>query len=126
MTDKVYKILLFLKRRPGMSVEDFRNYYENHHVPLSLKYASGMMRYVRRYLEPHPRPETGDGSDVGYDVITELWFDDEKVFRATLKYLSTAVMPEDVIEDEKRLFDRTSIRMATTIDFVTELDSTAE
>ncbi len=126
MTDKVYKILLFLKRRPGISVEDFRNYYESHHVPLSLKYASGMMRYVRRYLEPQPRPETGDGSDLGYDVITELWFDDEKVFRGTLKYLSTAVMPEDVIEDEKRLFDRTSIRMATTIDFVTELDSTAK
>ncbi|WP_439134069.1 EthD domain-containing protein [Pseudomaricurvus sp.] len=122
MSEKVYKILLFMKRRPGMSKEEFRDYYENHHVPMALKYASGIKKYVRRYLDPQPRPETGDGEDLGYDVITELWFEDEKIFEGTLKYLSTAVLPDEVIEDEKQLFDRERMRLATTVEYVTSLD----
>lgn len=111
-----------MKRRPGMSKEEFRDYYENHHVPMALKYASGIKKYVRRYLDPQPRPETGDGEDLGYDVITELWFEDEKIFEGTLKYLSTAVLPDEVIEDEKQLFDRERMRLATTVEYVTSLD----
>jgi EthD domain len=55
-----YKILLFMKRRAGMSVEDFRDYYENHHVPLVTKGAPSLGRYVRRYIEPLAHPDTGN------------------------------------------------------------------
>lgn len=122
MAEKIYKILLFMKRRPGMTREEFREYYENHHVPLALKYASGLKQYVRRYLEPKPRLETGDGEDLGYDVITELWFDDEKVFRGTVKYLGAAVMPDEVIQDEQLLFDRESMRVATAVEYITRFE----
>jgi len=114
--NRTYKILLFMKRRPGMGVEAFRNYYEHHHVPLALKYASGITRYVRRYIEPQPHPETGPGDDLAFDVITELWFDDEATFDGTLKYLTTTVMPEEIVEDEKNLFDRSSMRIATVVE----------
>jgi len=59
MTASRYKILLFLKRRPGMTLEAFRDYYENHHAPLCEKYASGVSRYMRRFLIPLPNPESG-------------------------------------------------------------------
>ena len=59
-----YKILLFMKRRPGMSFEAFKDYYENHHVPLALKYTSGVKRYLRRYLTAHPNPETGASDEL--------------------------------------------------------------
>jgi len=39
-----YKILLFMKRRPGMSVESFREYYEERHAPLCLQGGSTMSR----------------------------------------------------------------------------------
>ncbi len=116
-----YKILMFMKRRPGMSMEAFQDYYENRHAPLCAKYASGLSRYVRRFLNPHPNPESGANEELAYDVITELWFEDENVFRGTVKYLSTAIMPSEVIEDEKRLFDRPSIRMATVVECETAL-----
>ena len=58
--DTSYKILLFMKRRPGMTVEAFRDYYESSHAPLCEKYSAGMKRYIRRYLDPHPNPETGE------------------------------------------------------------------
>ena len=116
MSQNYYKILLFMKRRPDISVEDFRDYYENHHAPLCQKYSSGMVRYLRRYLDPQPHPETGPGDDMPFDVITELWFDDEAVFRGTVKYLSSTIMADEIVEDEKRLFDRSSFRIATVIE----------
>ena len=116
MSENNYKILLFMKRRPGMTLEAFRDYYENHHAPLCAKYASGVSRYVRRFLTPHPNPETGESAELPYDVITELWFEDEATFRGTVQYLSTSIMPDEVVEDEKRLFDRSKLRMATVVE----------
>jgi len=116
-----YKILFFMKRRPGMSIEAFRDYYENHHAPLCVTYASGMSRYERRFLTPHPNPDSGATEELAYDVITELWFDDETIFRNTVAYLSTSKMPDAVVEDEKRLFDRTKTRMATVVECVSAL-----
>ena len=111
-----YKILLFMKRRPGMSFEAFKDYYENHHAPLCAQYASGMSRYLRRFVTPHPNPETGATDELQFDVITELWFEDEAVFRGTVKYLATSIMPDEVVADEKQLFDRTQTRMATIVE----------
>ena len=111
-----YKILLFMKRRPGMTFEAFRDYYENHHVPLCLKYTSGISRYVRRFLTPQPNPETAATQELQFDVITELWFEDEAVFRGTVQYLATSIMPDEIVADEKRLVDRALTRMATVVE----------
>jgi EthD domain len=121
MAKDSYKILLFMKRRPGMSIEAFQDYYENHHAPLCVSYASGMKRYERRFLTAHPNPETGATEELAFDVITELWFDDETTFRNTVAYLSTSTMPEAVVEDEKQLFDRSKTRMATVVECVSAL-----
>ena len=115
MAQTWWKILLFMKRRPGMSVEAFREYYENHHVPLAEKYSSGVGRYIRRYIDPQPHPETGEWGDA-WDVITELWFDNERTYRGTLAYVTTSLMPDEIIEDEKNLFDRTQFRIATVVE----------
>lgn len=116
MIDTPFKILLMMKRRGDMTVDGFRDYYENHHVPLVMRGASGMARYVRRYLEPQDHPETGPAGELPFDVITELWFEDEESFRATLEHLTTTVMPKSIVEDEARLFDRTSFRIATVVE----------
>ena len=113
MAEATYKIALLMKRRADISVEAFRDYYENHHAPLATKYSQGIKRYLRRYLNPQPHPETGPGGELAFDVITELWFDDEAIFNATLAYITTAIMPEEIIEDEKNLFDRSSFKIAT-------------
>jgi uncharacterized protein (TIGR02118 family) len=116
-----YKILYFMKRRPGMSLAEFQDYYENHHAPLCAKYASGMRRYERRYLSAHPNPETGVNEELPFDVITELWFDDETTFRNTVAYLSSSKMPDVIVEDETKLFDRAKTRMATVVERQTAL-----
>lgn len=121
MSKTYYKILLFMKRRPGMTMAAFQDYYENHHVPLAMKYSSGISRYMRRFLTPHPNPETGASDELQFDVITELWFEDEATFRGTVKYLATSVMPDEIVTDEKNLFDRKTMRMATVVECETAL-----
>jgi EthD domain len=116
MAKTYYKILLFLKRRPGMTLEAFQDYYENHHVPLALKYSTTVSRYFRRYLMPHRNPETGAADELQFDVITELWFEDEAAYQGTVNYLKTSLMPDEIIADEKNLFDRAKIRMATVLE----------
>jgi hypothetical protein len=116
MAEDTYKILLFMKRRPGMSFEAFKDYYENHHAPLCAKYTSGVNRYLRRFLTPHPNPETGATEELQFDVITELWFKDEAIFRGTVQYLATSIMPDEIVADEKQLFDRAKTRMATIVE----------
>ena len=119
-----YKILLFMKRRPDISVAAFRDYYETRHMPLAIRGGTaGLKRYVRRYIDPKPHPETGDPGELPFDVITELWFDDEAVFNGTLRYLTTKIMPADIVEDEKHLFDRASLRIATVVECETDLTS---
>ncbi|QDK33524.1 EthD domain-containing protein [Sphingomonas sp. IC081] len=118
MEPKTYKILLFMKRRADLTPQQFRDYYETRHAPLAVRHARGLSRYVRRYLEPQVHPETGAFTD-GPDVITELWFEDEAVFRGALRYMTTSLMPADIVADEANLFDRTSLRIAA----VTECES---
>jgi hypothetical protein len=115
MTGQTYKILLFMKRRPDISVEAFRSYYETQHAPLCERYSRNVTRYIRRYVEPQPHPETGPG-EFSFDVITELWFDDEATYKNTLAYITTTIMPDEIIADEKNLFDRTSFRIATVVE----------
>ncbi len=121
MKKKLFKILLFMKRRPGMSQDEFIQYYEEQHVPLALKYSKGMKAYKRQFVSPQTHFETGECSDLGFDVITELCFDDEQTFNGVLTYLGSSSLPDEVVEDEKKLFDRSSFKIATCTEFVTKL-----
>lgn len=109
-----------MKKRPDISTDEFRDYYETRHAPLCEKYSSAVSRYIRRYIDPLPHPETGAFTDA-YDVITELWFEDRAVFEGTIAYITTALMPDEVIEDEKNLFDRSSFRIATVVECESDL-----
>ena len=75
----------------------------------------------RYYLTPHPNPEFGATGELAYDVITELWFEDEAVFRGTVDYFSTSIMPDEIVADEADLFDRPKMRMATVVECDSEM-----
>ncbi|OBA70349.1 hypothetical protein A5641_13595 [Mycobacterium sp. 1554424.7] len=105
-----YKVLLFLKRRPGMSVAEFRDYYENTHVKVAEKYSRAGLRYVRRYLDPI------GGEELPFDVITELWVRNRDIAAAIAAKVAKNEPPPEVLEDEKRLFDRSKLRVATVVE----------
>lgn len=114
------KILIFMKRRPGMTLDAFQDYYETQHVPLCMKYNQGLVRYLRRYIT-HPVDASGTMHELDYDVVTELWFNDVATRDAALKYAGRGVLPADVIADEEKLFDRPKTRMVAITECETDL-----
>ena len=118
MLVEIYKVFIFLKRRPGMSLEDFHTYYEERHSILCEKYMTGVTNYVRHYIQPLPDPVTGVPQEMDFDVITELQFEDREIFNTVLKYAGQGILPADVIEDEEKVFDRSKSRFTTVTDCV--------
>lgn len=95
-------------------MEEFKDYYENHHIKLFEEHVShpGVLRYARRYLDPF----TGLASPLaapasgGYDVIMEVWYSDRKIFDS-FKGQADLSFSEIVRKDEENLFDRESMVM---------------
>ena len=121
------KVMLLLKRKPGLSMAEFIEHYETVHVPLAEKHATRIKRYERHYL--HPNPLDPYGNEVGepeYDVLTELWYEDMDAF--TKQQNAMRRHPErlaDIIADEESLFDRTKSRVAFVEDHVSDLGARA-
>ena len=98
------KVLGFLKRRTGMSVADFRHYYENHHRRLGERVLAGYAcHYQRRYLE-------SDAPEGDFDVLLEVWYPDAATHQAASAFLSQPEIATEIAADEERLFERPSNR----------------
>lgn len=118
MADDVFKILIWLKRRPGMSVEEFRDYYENKHRKVVDKYVGpGMAYYARRYIDSLPHIDTKELTEPEFDVITEMWFSDKEAFEGIKWMISEGELPADVLEDEYNVFDRPKTRFVTVTEY---------
>ena len=116
----MFKAVCLLKRRPGMSFEAFVDYYENHHAKLAAKWVPTQRQYHRRYIRPMVNPITGEVAELDYDVITEMWFDDEASFQTAMAALSQPEAQAEITADEALLFDRSKICFGTLDEYVTE------
>jgi hypothetical protein len=116
----MFKTITLLKRRDGLSLDEFIAYYEDHHRRIGEKYLrGGAVRYVRRFLRP--LDDIGDPTD--YDVVTEIWFPDRASFEATLSALKRPQAAAEIAADEERLFDRSKIRMFKVEEHESAMDS---
>jgi uncharacterized protein (TIGR02118 family) len=75
------KIIFCLRRKPGLSVEEFQRYWREDHAALVRRHAPALK--IRRYVQSHtiddPRIAAGlavRGSEIEpYDGVAELWWD---------------------------------------------------
>jgi hypothetical protein len=98
------KQIALLKRRPGMSLEEFIAYYENNHAKLGTKYMPLARRYLRRYVHPVPNPMTRSVEELAFDAVTEIWWDSREDFESTMTALGEGQVHREFMEDEERLF----------------------
>jgi uncharacterized protein (TIGR02118 family) len=101
------KAIALLKRKPGLSLEQFRKHYEEVHAPLAKRLFPFMKKYVRKYVTAAPFSPAG--TEPKFDCITEEWFDDMEAFQKMMGiYASETGRP--IREDEKELFDMTKLQ----------------
>ena len=105
----MFKQLCFFKKRPDMSLDEFMDYYENHHTQLSRKLGRSpsipnAVRYVRRYVQPEKNPVTGEVHDLGYDCIMEIWWNSREDFEHSQRLIASPERLPATMEDERKLF----------------------
>ncbi len=97
------KEMLLIKRREGLSREEFSRQYEEVHAPLILKHCPTIKRYVRNYIATTLGAEEPD-----FDCITEVWYEDIEGFRALGKFYNSEA--GKVIRDsEEGFMDRSKL-----------------
>jgi hypothetical protein len=112
----VIKLVIFLRKKHGMSEDAFKSYYENTHAVLATKTLPQMVHYRRNYLRAVI--SRSDDGEVGmrptgslpFDVMTEQYFRDRSSFDEAMRILSDSVVGQRVADDEEKLFDRSSIQ----------------
>ena len=93
----MFKTVCLLKRKPGMSLDDFKAYYETHHKRFGETYLPKTARFMRRYMNPVPNPMTGEVAELDYDVITETWFENREEWYVSVRVRSTRAPKEAIV-----------------------------
>ena len=81
-------IVLTIKRKQGMTFDEYDSYWRNHHAPLITSIPE-FMRHCRKYSQFHILAPSGDGSLREFetapgkelDGVTILWFDSQEDLR---------------------------------------------
>jgi hypothetical protein len=106
----MFKAVVLIKKKRGMSMEDFINYYENNHAPLGISKVPNMVKYVRHFIRPYGNDVYAADEESPYDVLTEIWFENEAEFQRGMAMLTEPETAAIIAADEEKLFERSSIK----------------
>jgi hypothetical protein len=100
------------KRKPGLTPDQFRDYYETRHAVLSTKLFPFFVDYRRNYIRHDlgPQRSSAEPNDrsLDFDVITEISFASRADFDRMVKLLSDPKVRTQVVEDESQFMDRSA------------------
>ena len=105
------KLVFTLRRRPGMTREEFQRYWREQHAPIVKRHAETLR--IRRYVQVHARETELDdalaasrGGEAGaYDGVAELWWDSLEDVIAAYSSEAGQAAGAELLEDERRFID---------------------
>jgi len=71
------KLVYCVRRRPGMSIDEFSRYFRDVHGPIGRRIPG-----LRRLVQSHPVPHPPGIPASDFDGMAELWFDDMAALQA--------------------------------------------
>jgi uncharacterized protein (TIGR02118 family) len=111
----VIKLICFVRRKEGMTADEFHRYWREEHGPLVARTKMGS--HVLRYEQNHVLRLNDDGD--GYDGVTIQWFESLDAFYASVmesdyaevqadmeKFLDTARIEFVLTEEAEVIVDR--------------------
>ncbi|KAF2687309.1 hypothetical protein K458DRAFT_361962 [Lentithecium fluviatile CBS 122367] len=121
-----YTIFIFVARKATLTSSQFKDYYENKHIPLLKELVGPLfpLHHRRQYFartdrkgfggpanRDHPNfllRGTPEGFD--FDVVAELTWEDEKTFHGFYKAIYQSDVAAKLALDEERFLDSGSLR----------------
>lgn len=100
-----YTVLMFVYRKAGTTPDQFKQHYEQSHVPLMKTLAGEAfpLHHTRRYIQRQADEDENVGAantgDTGFDCITEMVFGDEAGFRILSGLLASPGVADQVKDD---------------------------
>jgi uncharacterized protein (TIGR02118 family) len=99
------KVVLLVRRKPGITREEFRRYYESRHAPLAASQLRSCLRYVRNFVIEDVAGEPD------FDCVTEFWYELDGPWREARDYIASEASRQVLAEDEAKFMDRGSMRV---------------
>ena len=104
----MFKIMAFMSRKPGLTREEFRDYYEQQHVKVVAEAAPRMRHYRRNFLIHDDKLSRSDG--IEYDVVTEIEFEDRASYE-TWRAAFRGPSGHRVADDESKFLNTARIHV---------------
>ena len=107
------KVIGLLRRKPGISREEFLRHWKDHHGALAMRVPE-FARHVRKYVQVHrvsiPQLDAQErynqtGLPMEYDGAVEMWFDSPESMQKAFAALADPVACKELREDEDRFID---------------------
>ena len=104
------KFVFCLRRKEGMTREEFQSYWLNTHGPLVQKHApaTGCRRYVQVHTATTPLDDLlagSRGAPEPYDGVAELWWDSVEDLVASASTPDGQKAAQELLEDERNFID---------------------
>ena len=118
-TSTPFSNFALVARKPGVSFEDFKNYYENHHIPMFMKLVDGekhISKYTRHYFQRDgkdtPSSEGYEFDSAGtwdFDVLTHVVYKSKAAFDEMWEKFKE--VQHVISEDEKTFLDQKKMKV---------------
>jgi len=105
----VVKIVIFFKRKSGMSVEAFQRHWRTVHAGIIVKLPG-----IRRYVQSHLLVSAYRKGEPVYDAVAESYFDDTQAMKALAKLPEYAA----VLADEPNFIEADTMGSIITDEYV--------
>lgn len=121
----MFKVIWALKRKPGLSAEEFRRHFETSHARLAEKHFGHLMvEYRRNYVSAVGGPGVpadGSAGSFGFDCLSEWTMASEAVYREIQEILAIPEVGRTIGEDSRKFIDNASTVVFTTQMVASEL-----
>jgi hypothetical protein len=111
----MYKIIWLLKRKPGISHEQFRDHYENSHAVLGQKYFGHLILSYKRNYDAAKQAGREDAfmasRQSDYDCVTEWVMPSAAAFEECMGLMADPAIGKLFLDDEKHFLDSAATRL---------------
>lgn len=105
------KLVFTLRRREGITRDEFQLYWREKHAPLVQRHAAAL--HIRRYIQVHLAETDLDEAIAAprssqprlYDGVAELWWDSLEDLSAVFSTDAGQAAAQELLDDEQRFID---------------------